>query len=958
MTPTSRLVAIHLSVLASVLPLSADLKFTPTGLLSGGTYGYAAISADGSVIACRDNSVTVTYEQAATWTASGGMVGLGDLPGGPSTSGSTANAISADGSVVVGYGTAAGRTIPSGGSTALTQEAFRWTSATGLVSLGVLSGSYLGTEARSVSADGSVIVGVGYNASGFPEAFRWTAATGLQSLGFLPGCNQSTATGVSADGSVIVGFSKGTGIPEKAFRWTQAGGMVELGTLPSGYVSSHANAISADGLVVVGQIATAVGGDGSANREAFRWTQAGGYVVLGDLPGIEVRSEAHAVSSDGSVVVGYATGSTFADSSFIWDATNGLRSLRTILTQAGFASGWSLSSATGISGDGTRIAGFGSPSSGQSTVWLLDLNAPPPPPASVALVWTESGPQPGPGQAGPSILRLGYDNGVVGPDIATHTGPSGGNFNGVEYANGLILIANQGTGGSRVHDPRYSPIIVSNVVAYDLDATPGFLWQATGGAQQIIKSNTSATLTGTGVHDRTYSTATNQLNLARSTGFFANALQTVGSSVYFSSSITAPIGLHVLNFTDGTTSPVFTAGSPSIYDFEIVDDHIYFGNIANNTIQRVKTDGTGLVTLVTGATFVNGIDVTDTHIYWSELTTGLIRRANLDGSAAVTLIEGRSGLRGVAVLPLSLTTGPAPQALSIGGLTNLAFRYTNAKDTPVPLTPASTSGLPVTLEIVSGPATLSGNSITYTGIGTVVVRATQSGDSSFAPATFTTSVNAAPRLGQTISFPQPANVTYSGTPIVVTPAASASSGLAVNYSLVSGPATYNSANKTFTVTGTGSITIRATQTGDTTYAPAAFVERTFTSSAPGADPLADFLIAAGVPANLRGPNDDADNDNLDNLLEYALDLNPNGTGGSFTGTPPSLSTTPTLFQLTYRRVRNDVTYVVQTSPTLVGETWTSAGVTQGTPAGDGATTASIPLGTVSAFLRLVVTKNP
>jgi probable HAF family extracellular repeat protein len=306
MTPTFRLVAFNLSVLAFASPLAADLKFTPTGLLPGGTYGYAAISAGGTVIACRDNSLTVTYEQAATWTAGGGMVGLGDLPGGPSTAGSDAYAISSNGSVVVGYGTAAGRPIPSGGSTASTREAFRWTAATGLVSLGVLPGSYQGTEARAVSSDGAVIVGVGTNASGFPEAFRWTAATGLQSLGFLPGCNQSTATGVSADGSVIVGYSKGSSIPEKAFRWTQANGMVELGALPSGYVSSHANAISADGLVVVGQIATAVGGDGSANREAFRWTQAGGYVVLGDLPGIEVRSEAHAVSSDGSVVVGYA----------------------------------------------------------------------------------------------------------------------------------------------------------------------------------------------------------------------------------------------------------------------------------------------------------------------------------------------------------------------------------------------------------------------------------------------------------------------------------------------------------------------------------------------------------------------------------------------------------------------------------------------------------------------------
>lgn len=138
------------------------------------------------------------------------------------------------------------------------------------------------------------------------------------------------------------------------------------------------------------------------------------------------------------------------------------------------------------------------------------------------------------------------------------------------------------------------------------------------------------------------------------------------------------------------------------------------------------------------------------------------------------------------------------------------------------------------------------------------------------------------------------------------------------------------------------------------------IARVFTGSPPlvAADPLETFLSDAGVPANLRGPNDDADSDGLDNLIEYALDLNPNGNcSGAFTGTPPALSTTPTLLQLTYRRVHNDVTYIVETSPTLTGGTWTSVGVNQGTPAGDGTTTASIPVVAGSGFLRLSVTKN-
>jgi uncharacterized delta-60 repeat protein len=122
------------------------------------------------------------------------------------------------------------------------------------------------------------------------------------------------------------------------------------------------------------------------------------------------------------------------------------------------------------------------------------------------------------------------------------------------------------------------------------------------------------------------------------------------------------------------------------------------------------------------------------------------------------------------------------------------------------------------------------------------------------------------------------------------------------------------------------------------------------------DNLTDFLANAGVPAHLRGPNDDADGDGLANLLEYALDLNPYGNGGAFTGISPSTATTPTHLQFTYRRVRNDVTYLVETCDDLATGSWTSIGVDQGTPAGDGTTTASLPISGGSRFLRLSVSR--
>ncbi len=55
------------------------------------------------------------------------------------------------------------------------------------------------------------------------------------------------------------------------------------------------------GLVLVGE-SDSVFIDPTFGSEAFRWTQAGGMVGLGDLPGGTFGSKAFFVSADGSVV--------------------------------------------------------------------------------------------------------------------------------------------------------------------------------------------------------------------------------------------------------------------------------------------------------------------------------------------------------------------------------------------------------------------------------------------------------------------------------------------------------------------------------------------------------------------------------------------------------------------------------------------------------------------------------
>ncbi|MFQ5635014.1 MAG: PEP-CTERM sorting domain-containing protein, partial [Gammaproteobacteria bacterium] len=94
------------------------------------------VSADGRTVAGISHSGGSSYE-AFTWTVAGGMVGLGDLPGGRHTS--TAYDVSADGSVVVGRG-----------QTAAANEAVTWTTADGIVGLGHLPDGRRDTFARGV----------------------------------------------------------------------------------------------------------------------------------------------------------------------------------------------------------------------------------------------------------------------------------------------------------------------------------------------------------------------------------------------------------------------------------------------------------------------------------------------------------------------------------------------------------------------------------------------------------------------------------------------------------------------------------------------------------------------------------------------------------------------------------------------------------------------------------------
>ncbi|MFQ5411097.1 MAG: PEP-CTERM sorting domain-containing protein [Phycisphaerae bacterium] len=194
---------------------------TGLGDLPGGIFSSAAldVSANGSTIIgwSRSDSGFEAFRHH-----DGTMTGLGDLPGGGF--GSVGMAVSPNGAAVVGWS-----------DSEFGPEAFRWENDQ-MAGLGSLPGGSMGSIAFNVSANGSIVVGRSDSAIG-NQAFIWDSHNGMRSLQDLlsndlglnlTGWTLSEARGVSADGSVILG----TGINPDGFIEAWIVTLPEPATLP------------------------------------------------------------------------------------------------------------------------------------------------------------------------------------------------------------------------------------------------------------------------------------------------------------------------------------------------------------------------------------------------------------------------------------------------------------------------------------------------------------------------------------------------------------------------------------------------------------------------------------------------------------------------------------------------------------------------------------------------------
>ena len=198
------------------------------------------------------------------------------------------------------------------------------------------------------------------------------------------------------------------------------------------------------------------------------------------------------------------------------------------------------------------------------------------------------------------------------------------------------------------------------------------------------------------------------------------------------------------------------------------------------------------------------------------------------------------------------------------------------------------SGQPVMFgSSTSAVCTVSGATVTIVGGGLCTITADQAGDTNYAAAPQMTRTFTVAPGSQTITFAGLAAKTYGDVTFALS--ATASSGLPVSFSVSSGPATF--ASNVITITGAGTVVVRASQSGDTSYAAAPDVDQSFSvNPAPLTITAANAtkIYGAGLPvfnATATGLVHGDTLANLDTPVTFATSASAASNVGSYSITP-------------------------------------------------------------------------
>ncbi len=191
--------------------------------------------------------------------------------------------------------------------------------------------------------------------------------------------------------------------------------------------------------------------------------------------------------------------------------------------------------------------------------------------------------------------------------------------------------------------------------------------------------------------------------------------------------------------TSQFSSPVAVTGSPS----GKIAQTITFPPIANQPFNA------GQVTLNAAST--SGLPITYAVTAGSGLASVSSGTVTITGAGSITIQAsqgGNSTYNAATSVSQSFTAGTASQTITFPTVASTSYGTS-----PITLAATDSSGLAITYTVVSGAATISGNTLTITGAGTVVIQANQAGNTNYTAASSVSQSFTVRQDTQSIAFP-------------------------------------------------------------------------------------------------------------------------------------------------------------------------------------------------------------
>jgi hypothetical protein len=354
----------------------------------------------------------------------------------------------------------------------------------------------------------------------------------------------------------------------------------------------------------------------------------------------------------------------------------------------------------------------------------------------------------------------------------------------------------------------------------------------------------------------------------------SNATRTFGTAnPAFSGTIAGAVGSDSFSesFTTSATTtsnvgsypivPAVTGAQLANYTVTIVNGTLTVTGVATTTTLTAPGSSNAgvsvtLTATVTSASGTPGGTVTflsgSTPIGMGTLSGGVVTlntTALPAGSDAVTASYAASGNFAGSASPATIVTVKGEsQTITFPPI---ASRPYGSAPFAVTATSSLGSSYPVTISVMSGPATISGGTVTITGVGSVVLQATQAGGGNYDPATATQSFQVTPAATST-SLNAPASASY-GASVTLTATVTSTAGMpagsvtfyngstSLGVGMLSGSGV---ATLSTTALPAGTDTATATYTGTGNFAGSSSTAVTLTVGAAPVEPVGAYTVAA------------------------------------------------------------------------------------------------------------------